>query len=142
MRPFAMAIVLGVCSVGCAPSASDLVGRYTVGVSETIDACSGGSPRPTALLDITEVAISERTNEYVYVELGPCGFVATVTDKFRFEAEDASCHVEYESPGITITFSATGVLEDRVLDLTLTGTYQTTQYGYPVECDYSFHASG
>ncbi len=142
-RAFAVVLISFSFVAGCGPRAADFVGRYPVVVDETIDACVQGTPRATALQDVTEVVISERTDEHVYVELGPCGFVATVVDKGRFEASDADCSVEYEAPEIVITFSAVGVLEDRQLDLTLTGTYETSEYGgYPVECAYLFHASG
>ena len=136
-------VVISVTMAGCGPNASDFVGHYPVTAEESIEDCSGPSSPPTALRDITEVVISERTDDYIYVEMGPCGFVAAVTDKNRFETEEATCNVEYEPPEITITFSAVGILENWVLDLTLTGKYETTSLGYNVECaSYTLRATG
>ncbi len=144
MRGVARWFVVVAVMSGCGPDASDFIGNYPVTAEETIDDCSGpSSPVPTALRDITEITITERTDTFVFVEMGPCGFVAEVTDKNRFETDGATCNVEYEPPEIVITFSAVGTVEKRSIDLTLTGTYETTSLGYDVVCtSYTLHATG
>ena len=143
MKRFVGWSVLVAVAAGCGPKASDFVGDYPVTVEETITDCSGpSSPLPTALQDATEVVVTERTDEFVYVAVGPCGFVAEVVDRDRFETDEASCNVEYEPPEISITFAAVGIRDGRRLDLTLQGTYETTSLGYPVVCSsYVFHAT-
>jgi len=137
MNPLRLLSIAGVGLAGCGPSVWSYTGQYEVAVSESFSSCTGGNGEPTVLSEVTRLEIDQGASSDLLVTVGPCELRAAMGDDGRLEVPAQSCAVTEEPEPVAVTVSGSGVVNEEALNIALSGTFETSQFNYPVECQYA-----